>query len=168
LVTGAGGGVASLAVTFAIALGAETWVTSGRDEIVEAAKTSGAVGGANYGSPEWWKTLPGHFDLIVDGAGGSEFGRLIRLLGMSGHLVFYGGTNGKWPEISPQHLFFKQAKIVGSTMGSPEEFVAMMKCVSENRLLPTIDSQWPLSGIEAAMQRLVSPQRQGKVVVKVN
>jgi NADPH:quinone reductase-like Zn-dependent oxidoreductase len=45
LVTGVGGGVATMAVQFAAALGCEVWVTSGSQEKVEKAKELGAAGG---------------------------------------------------------------------------------------------------------------------------
>lgn len=168
LVTGAGGGVSSFAIRFALALGAEVWVTSGSDDVIASVKRLGVRDGVNYRDPDWSKKIKTGFDLIVDGAGGEGFGALIRCLGMSGKIVFYGGTCGKWPKISPQHLFFRQASIVGTTMGSPKEFEEMLSFIERHQLTPRIDSEWALGDIEAAFCRLVSPERDGKVVIRMS
>ena len=167
LITGAGGGVGSLAALFAQAFGAKVWISSGKQAVIEDALTSGLQGGVSYREDAWWKSLPRGMDVIIDGAGGEDFGRLISLLGMGGRLVFYGGTNGKWPAISPQHLFFKQAAIVGSTMGSPTEFQRMWHFIAEKKLKPTLDSRWPLEDTKGAFKRLLSKARRGKVVIEV-
>ncbi|MBM3677284.1 MAG: zinc-binding dehydrogenase, partial [Actinobacteria bacterium] len=76
LVPGIGGGVATMCVQFAAALGAEVWVTSGRAEKVERAKELGAAGGLVTGSddyPAQLKSLTGSFDLVVDSIGGALF-----------------------------------------------------------------------------------------------
>ena len=166
LITGAGGGVGSLATRFALSVGSQVWVTSGKMSVIETAIAEGACGGASYMSESWWKALPKGMDLIIDGSGGDGFGRLVSLLGMGGRLVFYGGTNGKWPSISPQHLFFKQAAIIGSTMGSPVSFKDMWAHIAAKQLVPTIDSCWPLAKVKAAFGRLLSTERSGKVVIE--
>jgi NADPH:quinone reductase-like Zn-dependent oxidoreductase len=48
LVTGVGGGVALFALQFAVALGAEVYVTSSSRSKIEKAKALGAIGGVNY------------------------------------------------------------------------------------------------------------------------
>lgn len=165
LVTGAGGGVGSFAAQFALSHGAQVWVTSSQPSVIERALQAGASGGRSYLDDNWWKALPKGMDLIVDGSGGADFGRLISLLGMGGRLVFYGGTNGKWPSLSPQHLFFKQASIIGTTMGSPSSYQNMWAHITQKELTPTIDSRWSLDKVQDAFTRLLSPNRAGKVVV---
>jgi NADPH:quinone reductase-like Zn-dependent oxidoreductase len=50
LITGAGGGVAILAIQLCIAKGANVYVTSGSEEKIKMAMKLGAKGGANYKS----------------------------------------------------------------------------------------------------------------------
>jgi NADPH:quinone reductase-like Zn-dependent oxidoreductase len=50
LITGAGGGVAILAIQLCIAKGANVYVTSGSEEKIQMAMKLGAKGGANYKS----------------------------------------------------------------------------------------------------------------------
>ena len=169
LVTGIGGGVAQFAASFTRALGGQLAVTSGHQSKLEM--MDAPLGRASYREDGWQKRLasqvPTGFDVIIDGAGGTDFGGLIRLLAPGGRLVFYGGTCGRWPAILPQHLFFKQAEIIGSTMGSPADFDAMLTCVTEHRLRPKIDRVFSLDEGAEAFDYLESAQQLGKVVVQM-
>lgn len=165
LVTGAGGGVAMFACQLAIASGAEVWVTSSSNIKIQTCLNLGAHGGVNYTEKGWEKKLPQNFDIVIDGAGGAGFGSLVRLIGMGGRIVFYGGTKGAWPAIRPQHLFFKQAQIMGSTMGSPQEFVELCRFVEMHRIIPMIDSCFAIEQYSMAFDALSSKNRIGKVII---
>ncbi len=171
LISGVGGGVALFALQFAVAGGAEVYVTSGSEAKIARAVELGAKGGALYSEPGWRKKLsayvPQGFDVIVDGAGGEGFGELARLLGAAGRLAFYGGTRGKWPTILPQHLFFRQVAILASTMGSPEDFASMVAFVTEHELVPVVDRSFPLNDGAEAFTHLESGSQFGKVVLTV-
>ncbi|MFN3200678.1 MAG: zinc-binding alcohol dehydrogenase family protein [Bradymonadia bacterium] len=171
LVTGIGGGVALFALQFALALGAEVWVTSSSAQKIERAVALGARGGALYTDEGWGGQLtemvPSGFDVIIDSAGGEGFGTLVRLLGFGGRLAFYGGTRGKWPKILPQYLFFKQVSILASTMGSPADFEAMVTCIAEHQIEPVVDQCFTLDEGAKAFERLSSGGQFGKVVVQV-
>jgi zinc-binding alcohol dehydrogenase/oxidoreductase len=166
LVTGAGGGVALAALQFALEMGAEAYVTSSCSIKIGRAVELGAAGGVRYDRPGWRKKLPGDFDVVIDSAGGQDFGELVRLLGQAGRLVFYGGTQGAWPQILPQHLFFRQISLLGSTMGSPREFAEMCTFVGEKKIRPSVDSLFPLDRPQAGMDRLMAGDRFGKVVLE--
>jgi zinc-binding alcohol dehydrogenase/oxidoreductase len=80
LVSGIGGGVAWFALQFAVAAGAQVWVTSSSPEKIARAMAHGARGGFNYQDAGWVEAAlqaPGAFDVVVDSAGGEGFGRLI-------------------------------------------------------------------------------------------
>lgn len=87
LITGIGGGVAIMALLFAVAAGANVYVSSGSQEKIDRAKTMGAKGGINYKEKGWEKTLKGilpkdraFLDAIIDGAGGDVVEKGARLL----------------------------------------------------------------------------------------
>ena len=168
LVTGIGGGVATMGLLLAMAHGAEVWVTSGSQRKLDAAVALGAAGGVRY-DEEGWRAkamaAAGGFDLVFDGAGGDGFGALVRMLNPAGRLVFYGGTCGRWPQILPQHLFFKQVSILASTMGSPAEFAAMVAFVGGHQLRPVVDRVFPLRDADAALAHLAGGTQLGKVVL---
>jgi zinc-binding alcohol dehydrogenase/oxidoreductase len=170
LVTGVGGGVAAIALLLARAAGAEVFVTSGDAHKLAAATSAGALGGASYREAGWPARLralaPGGFDVVVDSAGGSEMPDLVGLLAPGGRLVFFGGTRGPWPALHPAALFFRQVSLLGSTMGSPQEFDEMLAFVEAHRLTPWIDSTHGLAAGEVAFARLAKSVQLGKVVLR--
>jgi NADPH:quinone reductase-like Zn-dependent oxidoreductase len=167
LVTGIGGGVALFALQFAKAAGAEVWVTSGSTEKLERARVLGASGGANYKTPDWNKQLEiaGGFDIVIDGAGGEGFGALLKLCKPGARVVSYGGTIGLVPNFSPQILFWKQLEVLGSTMGTPEEFGLMLDFVSKHQIHPIVDQVFPLEAGAAAFGRMEAGGQFGKLVL---
>lgn len=97
LVTGIGGGVAIMALLFAVKAGANVYVTSGSAEKIARAKEMGAKGGVDYKEKTWEKTLKGMLpkerpwlDAIVDGAGGDVCSKAVKLLKLGGVISQYG------------------------------------------------------------------------------
>ena len=90
LITGIGGGVALMALRFAVARGAHVFVTSSSQEKIRKAVELGATGGVNYKEDGWEKKLLGllpagkkNFDAIIDGAGGDSVEKSVKLLKVS-------------------------------------------------------------------------------------
>jgi zinc-binding alcohol dehydrogenase/oxidoreductase len=170
LVTGVGGGVAITAVQLCVARGAEVWVTSSSEEKIARAQALGAKGGINYNAENWVKTLAqqagGAFDVIIDSAAGPAFGALLDAATPGGRIVFYGGTLGNIPNVAPAKVFWKQLSILGSTMGTEQDFEDMLALVTEKKLVPVIDAIFPLAEGEAALRRLEAGAQFGKLVLK--
>ncbi len=170
LISGVGGGVALMALQFALAAGASVWVTSGSDDKIERAVQLGANGGVNYRTPEWDKQLratAGRFDVVVDSAGGDGFAALLTLCGPGARMGVYGGSLGKIDGLSPQILFWKQVSILGSTMGTAAEFRKMLAFVSQHRLTPVVDAVFGLAHGNQAMERMAGSDQFGKIVLKI-
>ncbi len=176
LITGIGGGAALFALQFAVAAGAEVWVTSGSDEKLDKAKNLGATGGVNYREPDWSKTLmtqtgggkSGYFDVIVDSAGGPGFAKLIDVAASGGRIVFFGGTMGNITDIIPPKVFFKQLSIFGSTMGTEREFTDMLAFVSTYQITPVVDEVFPLTAVEQALQKMDAGKQFGKLILEIS
>ena len=170
LVTGIGGGVATLALKWAVALGARVFVTSGSDAKLEQAQRMGAAGGVNYRDGDWAKrlaALTGGVDVVVDGTGGPAFPGCFSVLRPGGRLVVYGATAGNPPTgLEMAKLFFRQAYIIGSTMGSPAEFAAMLRFVETHRIEPVLDRVFALNDAVTAHQRLLATEQLGKIVLR--
>jgi zinc-binding alcohol dehydrogenase/oxidoreductase len=170
LISGIGGGVALFALQFAVAAGCEVWVTSSSDEKIEKAVKLGAKGGFNYKTEAWAKAAQaqtGGFDAVIDGAVGAGFAEVVKACAAGARLCFYGGTAGALTGVSPQIVFYKQLTIMGSTMGSPEEFAKMIRFVKKHKIVPIIDSTYPLSDGNAALQHMDSGQQFGKIVLTI-
>lgn len=171
LVTGGGGGVALFAVQFAVAAGAEVWVTSGSDEKIEAAKKLGATGGINYKKENWGKelkTITGGFDVSIDGAAGEGFVQLVKLANPGGRIGIYGGTTGMIGQLNPAEIFWKQLAIHGSTMGTNQDFAEMVAFVRDKKVKPIVDSVFKLEQTEEAMRYMEAGKQFGKIVVSVS
>lgn len=176
LITGIGGGVALFALQFAVAAGAEVWVTSGSEEKIERARALGAVGGINYKDKDWHKTLmtqtgggrTGYFDVVIDSAAGPGFALLTDVAAPGGRIVIFGGTAGKIDGLIPPKLFFKQLNIMGSTMGTPTEFAEMVAFVEKHQIRPVIDTVMPLAEAEAALRRMDAGHQFGKIVLAIS
>ncbi len=172
LVTGVGGGVALLAAQFCAARGAEVWVTSGSEEKLARAQALGAKGGINYNADNWVKTLVqqagGPFDVIIDSAAGPAFNALLDAAAPGGRIVFYGGTLGAIPQLPPAKVFWKQLTILGSTMGTEQDFAAMLQLMTEKEIVPVVDEVFPLAEGEAALRRLEAGAQFGKIVLKIS
>lgn len=171
LISGVGGGVAQFAFQFAKAAGAKVVVSSGEDKKLEKVKRLGADFTFNYKKQGWQKELAqevGELELIIDSAGGEQFSTLIKLLGRSGKLVFYGATLGLPSKIDLYRMFFNQIRIQGSTMGNDAEFVSMLEFVSKHQIVPIIDSIRPFSEIISAFDKMQNSQHFGKLVLRVS
>lgn len=170
LITGAGGGAALFAIQFAFAAGATVWVTSGADEKIARACALGATGGVNYRSSDWAATLQkqaGLFDVIVDSAGGEGFARLIELTRPGGRIVFFGATTGNPPGLDLRRAFFRQINLLGTTMGSPDDFAGLTHFVAQHRLVPVVDRIFPLAEADAALRHMEAGAQFGKIVLAV-
>lgn len=170
LITGIGGGVATFALQFAVAAGIEVWVTSSSQEKIDRAVALGASGGASYQADGWAEQLASRGvkpSLIIDGAGGPGHVSLIQLAAPGGRIVNYGATAGPPPKLDLFKVFWKQLRLQGTTMGSPEDFVAMLAFVSQHQIVPAIDRVFPLEqGNEAIAEMKSSPQF-GKYVLTI-
>lgn len=169
LVTGIGGGVATLALLFARAMGADVSVTSGSDEKLEAARKLGAIAAANYNAKGWEKDLVAQAgrppNLIVDGAGGDGLNALIAAAAPAARIVLYGATRFSPSRLDMPKIFFKQIDIRGTTMGTDDEFKAMLALVAEHRIKPVIDRVFPLSQAVEACQLLEKSGQMGKILL---
>ena len=171
LITGIGGGAALWALQFAVAYKARVYVTSGSDEKLASAKQLGALSGFNYKDPEWAEKAQkeaGGFDIIIDSAGGDQFGKFIHLALPGGRIVNFGRTAGNITEIATRILYSNQLSIFGSTMGTRDEFLSMLHFVESRNLKPIVDKTFPLSQVADAFQRMQNANHFGKIILETN
>jgi zinc-binding alcohol dehydrogenase/oxidoreductase len=169
LVSGIGGGVATLALQFAVAAGARAWVTSSSPDKIARAVTLGAEGGFDYRDEQWAAKAVkagGTFDVVVDSAGGDGFVRLLDVASPGGRLVIYGATRGDGV-LPMRKVFWRQLAVLGSTMGSPADWMAMVRFVAEKRIRPVVGDEFPLERSAEAFARMERGEQFGKLVVTV-
>jgi zinc-binding alcohol dehydrogenase/oxidoreductase len=157
---------------FAIAaLVLNVYVSSSSEKKIKKAIQIGAIGGINYTRDNWEQEIsemvPDGFELIVDSAAGNNFSIFPGLLKIGGRIVIFGGTAGKIPELTPAKLFWKQASILGTTMGSSEDFSNMLNFVDKMNIEPEIDKIFPFEDVEIAFKYMENQEQFGKIVIKI-
>lgn len=168
LITGVGGGVATLAVQFAVAAGANVFVTSSVQEKIDRAVQLGAQQGWLYINLDWHHDLSqqvGAMDLIFDGAGGSGFEQLIDVAAPGGRIVNYGRTAGPPEKLEIFKVFWKQLNLLGSTMGSEQDFAAMLEFVNQHKIVPVVDLQFDWKDANQALEQMSRSTQFGKIVL---
>lgn len=170
LVNGASGGVGTLAIQVAKALGGDvTAVCSTRN--LEQARELGADRVLDYTRED--VTRGGErFDLILDVAGGHSWFALRRILAPRGRLVVVGGHGSRrmlahlaalWlaSRTSRHPVRFFVTKFVRADL----EFLAEL--LADGRLAPRIDRTYPLAEGAAAMREFADGHVRGKLVVTI-
>lgn len=169
LVTGIGGGVATLALVLARALGAQVSVTSGSEEKLAKARALGAIAAVSYKTKGWEKELVAQAgrppSLIIDGAGGDDLNALIAVAAPGARIVAYGATRGPPKALDMPRLFFKQLDLRGSSMGSDADFDAMLALVSSAQVRPVVDRVFPLAEAVEANRLLEQSEQMGKIIL---
>lgn len=172
LINGIGGGVAQFAFQYALAAGAEVWVTSSNEEKRQYAEKRGARGSFNYKDENWSaeaaKASGGGFDLIIDSAGGDGMNQLIDALRPAGSLVLYGATAGVPSSLNLRKIFWKQIRLQGSTMGNDQEFKEMLAFISKHKIEPIMEDPYPFDKIIKAFDTMKEGKQLGKLVVTIN
>jgi zinc-binding alcohol dehydrogenase/oxidoreductase len=170
LITGIGGGVALFVLQFALATNGEVYVSSGDEEKLKRAMAIGAKEGFNYRKENWVadaKAKAGGFDLIIDGAGGNELNQLMDLAKPGGRIISYGSTLGNPGNLELRRIFWKQLNLLGSTMGSPEDFLSMIEFVRLHRIKPIIDKVYSFVNGNDAFKRMDAALQFGKIVIRI-
>jgi zinc-binding alcohol dehydrogenase/oxidoreductase len=171
LITGIGGGVALWLLQFSVAYGARVYVTSGSEGKIEKAKGLGATEGYNYHNADWSSRAQsdsGGFDIIIDSAGGSQFNELVEIASPGGRIVNYGRTAGSITDINTRLLYWKQLSILGSTMGTRDEFLSMLEFLESYKLAPIIDRVFPLEEVNEAFAHMDRGDQFGKIILQIS
>lgn len=170
LLPGVGSGVQSFALAFAKKLGAKVIVTSSSDEKLERAKAMGADVAVNYKTSEKWekdvRAVDGGPSLIVDSVGGETFAKALGTARYAARVVTYGGTTGD-AKIRMYDVFWKQLDIMGSSMGSPEDFREML-AMFDGSLKPAVDATYAMDDVVAAAEKVAKGDQFGKVVLAIS
>jgi zinc-binding alcohol dehydrogenase/oxidoreductase len=171
LIVGVGAGTGTFLLQWAVAAGAQVFVTSGSGEKIQRAKQLGAAAGVNYKAQDWAEELKhfsgGGFDIVVDSALGPDFSKIPDLCNPGGRIVFFGGTAGGIPELNARPIFWKQLQILGTTMGTQEDFKAMLAFVNQHKIVPVIDEVFPLADAKKAFEKMGASAQFGKLVVTI-
>lgn len=163
LVQGAGGGVASAAISLAAAAGATVYATSRSEGNRRLALELGATAAYQSGA-----RLPERVDVVIETVGEATWGHSLRCLKPGGAIVIAGATSGTAPDADLGRIFYQQLRVIGSTGSTREETQAMLEMVERHGLAPQIDRVLPLERIHEGFQAMIDGALAGKVVITID
>jgi NADPH:quinone reductase-like Zn-dependent oxidoreductase len=161
LVVGIGSGVSCAALAIATHLGAEVVATSRSESKREQALAMGAVAAIDSAADRW----PVQADVVIESVGEATWEKSVRALKAGGRLVVCGGTSGSNVTVNLPRLFFKQFEIIGSSMGSYQEFAELTALVDKG-LDIQVDQVLPLADYPDALARMEEGEQLGKIVLQ--
>lgn len=171
LVTGIGGGVATSALSIAKEWGCSVVVTSRHEEKLEKAAALGADHAVLDRGQDWsrdvraWTNKRG-VDMAVDSSGKATHLNCIRSLARGGTYVTPGATSGPDATTDLARIFWNQLRILGSTMGTNDEFREVTALFRRRRLRPVVDSVHDVKDARKAYERLEAAAQFGKIVIR--
>jgi zinc-binding alcohol dehydrogenase/oxidoreductase len=172
LVLGAGGGVATMAVSLAAAVGAHVVVTSSGEEKIARARELGAVDGVLYTDHTWPADAralsPGGrgFDVVLDSVG--TWQAAVAATRPGGRVVVLGASRADRADLAVRPFYFGQYSLLGTTMGSPVDFAGLLQLLETHDVAPpVVDRTFPLDRAAEAHAYLETGAGFGKVVLEI-
>lgn len=173
LIVGAGGGVNSMAIQLAKLSGARVYALTSTEEKMARARDLGADVVLNYREePQWSRSIYERtgkrgVDVVVDNVGQATLPQSMRAVARGGRIVIVGNTSGPHAEIDTRYIFGKQISLIGSTMGSHQDFRDVTDLLWSGKLRPVVDRVMDLSEGQRAFEILESGAKFGKIVLTI-
>jgi NADPH2:quinone reductase len=183
LVHGATGGIGTMAIQFAKAIGATVATTAGTDEKVGTAKAFlGADIAINYAQENFAESLRAQnggkgADVILDVVGAKYLQQNVDALADYGRLIVIGLQGGTKGELDLGQLLRKRAAVVATALRPRpvEEKGAIMTAVrdavwpliADGRVHPLVDKTFPLDQVRAAHEYFDAGEHVGKILLVV-
>ncbi len=170
LVVGAGGGVNSMAIQMAKLAGAAVYVVAGNPEKSERARQLGANVVLDRSQVDWGKeiyklTARRGVDVVVDNVGQATISKSMQAVARGGRIVIVGNTSGPQAEIDIRFIFGKQISLIGSTMGSHQDFRDVIDLLWAGKIKPVIHQIMPLSEGCDAYRLMEAGEHFGKILL---
>jgi NADPH:quinone reductase-like Zn-dependent oxidoreductase len=110
----------------------------------------------------------GHgIDVVVENVGEATWATSLQVAAPGGRITVCGATTGPNPPAGLHRIWWKQLSILGSTMGTAEDFAGAYELVASGQARPVVDTVLPLDEIRAAHERLEAGEQLGKIVLTV-
>lgn len=172
LIHGVGGGVALAALQFVRLAGARAIVTSSGADKLRRAAEFGAEAGIDYRDQdvveEVMRLTGGRgVDVVIDNVGGATWFASLRSVRRGGRIVTCGATTGPNPKADLQRVFIRQLQITGSTLGTQDEFRALLLAAEHRQFVPVIDRIYPFEQVVEGLDHLHHGRQFGKLVLQL-
>ncbi|MFC4767490.1 zinc-binding dehydrogenase [Effusibacillus consociatus] len=163
LIPGIGSGVATFLLQFAKAAEATVYVTSRSEDKCKRAVELGADKAIDS-NEDWNQALGGEkVDLVIESVGAATFKKSIDQLRPGGTVVTFGASAGDIVELNLRQFFYGQYNLLGTTMGSAEEYKEMLQFIQTHQIKPVLDQMYPLHQFQQAFNRIGQAGQFGKI-----
>lgn len=102
-------------------------------------------------------------DVVLDSVGPALFSEYFRHVKLNGRIVSFGASSGDDLRFPVRSLFFPQLNVLGTSMGSGEEFHDMLTFIEKHQLRPVIDRTYPLEKTYEAYKRMQEGRQFGNI-----
>jgi NADPH:quinone reductase-like Zn-dependent oxidoreductase len=166
------GGVATMGLQLAKALGARVIVLSSSDERLQLAQQLGADHLINYQThPDWGPLafeVAGHgVDAVLETGGAGTLENSLAAIRHGGHINIIGYMTGIEMGITVFPLIVKSANFHGIGTGHRDDYEAMMRFVEEHGIRPPVSARYAMGDAARALQDLADGGHFGKLVVTI-
>ncbi len=169
LVHGGAGGIGTVGVMMAKAIGCTVITTVGDDSKIDGVKALGADHVINYRKDRFEHevrklTKKKGVDVVFEHVGADTFNGSLLVLKPGGRLVTCGATSGPTTTLNLMQLFQRQYRIFGS-FGQTIKNIAESLDKMAAGMKPVIDTEVPLSSVAEGLARMENRQVFGKIIV---
>ena len=180
LVHGGAGGIGTMAIQLAGALGARVVTTAGSQEKLDLCKELGAEVTVNYREQDFVEAVKEATggrgaDVILDNMGAAYLDRNISALAPEGRLVIIGMQGGVKGELNIGKLLTKRGAVIATSLRSRPVAEKAAICaavvehvwplVADGRIRPVVGTTLPLRDAPAAHRLMESGDHIGKIVL---
>jgi NADPH:quinone reductase-like Zn-dependent oxidoreductase len=165
------GGVSLFALQFSKMLGARVICTSSNDEKLRRARALGADETINYlSTPEWGNTARAiadgiGVDHVVEVGGQGTLPQSLRAVRSGGTISMIGVLAGSQLDLSLGLIVTRHIRLQGITVGSGDDFRAMVRAISQQGMRPAVDRVFSFEDLHQALQHLESGKHFGKICI---
>jgi len=166
------GGVALFALQFARAFGATVVVISSSEDKLRRAMAMGAQLGINYRRfPEWARELRRltggrGADLVIEVGGAQSLPQAVRAVRTGGMIALVGVLSGANAELELGRVVMQGLRLQAVTIGSREDFEAMVRFIEKHDLKPAIDERrYAFDETRAAIATIGEGRHFGKIAI---
>ncbi len=173
LIWGASGGTGAFAIQLTRTLGAVPIAVTSTDRKAVFCAEMGAehvlIGGKQDIQAEVRRITAGRgVDVVFDHVGETTWYTGIECLRWGGTLVICGATEGFMPTIDLRYLWNKQLNILGSHIGTHQDWLECLKMIDQRRILPPVTEVFPLEQVPAAQSRMENRELMGKIAITID
>jgi NADPH:quinone reductase-like Zn-dependent oxidoreductase len=104
-------------------------------------------------------------DVVVDNVGKATITKSMQAVARGGRIVIVGNTSGPQAEIDIRYIFGKQNRLIGSTMGTHQDFRDKLYLLRAGKIKPVIHRVMPLSEGCDAYKMMEAGEHFGKILL---